>query len=77
VRLREFAGVRSTRGGLLYTEAALGDMVRAGARLGRIESVYGDEIEVIAAPVDGLFVRVTTLSTVAAGERVATVAVLE
>jgi predicted deacylase len=77
VRLREFAGVRSTRGGLLYTEAARGDMVRAGARLGRIESVYGDEIEVIAAPVDGLFVRVTTLSTVAAGERVATVAVLE
>jgi len=31
---------------------------------------------VIAAPADGLFVRTTTLSTVAAGERVATVGLL-
>src|SRR5262245_6516189 len=77
VRLREFVGVRSTRGGLLYTEAALGATVRAGDRLGRLENVYGDEVEVIAAPADGLFVRTTTLSTVAAGERVATVALFE
>jgi predicted deacylase len=77
VRLREFAGVRSTRGGLLYTEVSLGATVGAGARLGRIESVYGDEIEAIVAPADGLFVRTTTLSTVAAGERVATVALFE
>jgi hypothetical protein len=77
VRLREFVGVRSTRGGLLHTEASLGAMVRAGERLGRIESVYGDEVEAILAPIDGLFVRATTLATVAAGERVATVAVLD
>jgi len=76
MRLREFVGVRSARGGLLYTEAPLGASVRAGDRVGRIESVYGDEIEAILAPVDGLFVRATTLSTVAAGERVATVAIL-
>jgi predicted deacylase len=77
VRLREFVGVRSTRGGLLYTEASLGAIVRRGDRLGRIDNVYGDEIEVLAAPADGLFVRTTTLSTVAAGERVATVALLD
>jgi uncharacterized protein len=77
VRLREFVGVRSTRGGLLYTDASLGAMVRAGDRLGRIENVYGDEIEAVLAPADGLFARTTTLSTVAAGERVATVAILE
>ena len=77
VRLREFVGVRSTRGGLLFTEASLGAMVRAGDRLARIEGVYGEEVEAILAPVDGLFVRTTTLSTVAAGERVATVGVLE
>src|SRR5262245_10694901 len=77
VRLREFVGVRSTRGGLLYTETALGAMVRAGDRLARLESIYGDEVEVFRAPADGLFVRTTTLSTVAAGERVATVALLE
>ena len=52
-------------------------MVRRGERLGRLESIYGDEVEAIVAPADGLFVRTTTLSTVAAGERVATVARLE
>jgi hypothetical protein len=77
VRLREFVGLRSTRGGLLYTEADLGALVRAGDRLARLENVYGEEIEAFVAPVDGLFVRTTTLSTVAAGERVATVALLE
>ena len=77
VRLREFVGVRSTRGGLLYTDVSLGSTVRAGDRLGRIESVYGDAVEAILAPVGGLFVRTTTLSTVAAGERVATVAIPE
>ena len=51
--------------------------MRSGDRLGRLESVYGDEIEAIVAPADGLFVRTTTLSTVAAGERVATVALFE
>jgi hypothetical protein len=76
VRLREFLGLRSTRGGVLFTEASLGAMVRAGDRLARIEDVYGDEVEAIRAPADGLFVRTTTLSTVAAGERVATVALL-
>ncbi len=77
LRLREFVGLRSTRGGLLYTEASLGARVRTGERLARIESVYGEEVEVVLAPADGLFVRTTTLSTVAAGERVATVALLE
>ena len=76
VRMREFVGVRSTRAGLLFTEAALGAMVRRGERLARIESVHGDEVEVIPAPADGLFVRTTTLSTVAAGERVVTVGIL-
>ena len=77
VRLREFVGMRSTRGGLLYTEASLGAMVRAGDRLARIENVYGDEVETFRAPADGLFVRTTTLSTVAAGERVVTLALLD
>ena len=77
VRLREFVGLRSTRGGLLYTEATLGAMVRAGDRLARLENVYGEEVEAFVAPADGLFVRTTTLSTVAAGERVATVALLD
>ena len=77
VRMREFIGVRSTRGGLLYTDAVLGQMVKRGDRLARIVSVWGDEVERIDAPADGLFIRTTTLSTVAAGERVVTVALRE
>jgi predicted deacylase len=76
VRMREFVGVRSTRGGLLYTDVPLGEMVKQGQPLARVVSVWGDEVESIAAPVDGLFVRSTTLSTVSAGERVVTVALL-
>jgi len=77
VRVREFVGLRSTRGGLLTTAVELGAPVRRGDVLARIDGVYGDRIETIFSPVDGLFVRSTTLSTVAAGERVATVGVLE
>ena len=77
VRVREFVGLRATRGGLLTTEVALGAPVRRGDVLARIASVYGEEIETITSPVDGLYVRSTTLSTVAAGERVATVGVPE
>jgi predicted deacylase len=77
VRMREFVGIRSRRGGLLYTDARLGDMVEKGDLLARLVDVYGDEVERILAPASGVFVRSTTLSTVAAGERVATVGLLE
>jgi predicted deacylase len=77
VRMREFVGLRSTRGGVLYTEASLGAFVKKGDLLARIVSVYGDELERFPAPVDGLFVRSTTLATVSSGERVATIGLLE
>jgi hypothetical protein len=77
VRVREFVGLRAARGGLLTTAVELGAPVRRGEVLARIESIYGDALETITAPVDGLFIRSTTLSTVAAGERVATVGVPE
>jgi predicted deacylase len=77
VRIREFVGMRAARGGLLTTEVALGAPVRRGDVLARIHSVYGDELESFASPVDGVYVRSTTLSTVAAGERVVTVGVPE
>jgi uncharacterized protein len=77
VRMREFVGLRSTRGGVLYTEASLGALVKKGDLLARIVNVYGDEVERFLSPIDGLFVRSTTLSTVTSGERVATIGVLE
>jgi len=72
VRMQSFLGLRAARGGLLTTDAALGDRVEAGATLARIHDVYGDLVETITAPRAGIFVRSTTFSTVAAGERAAT-----
>jgi predicted deacylase len=75
VVMSQFVGLRASRGGLLHTELSLGSRVSAGDVLARIYSVYGDEREVIRAPVDGVFVRMTTFPSVAAGERVATLGV--
>jgi predicted deacylase len=75
VVMTRFVGLRATKGGLLQTEMGLGARVRAGDVLARIYSVYGDELEVIRAPEDGVFVRMTTFPSVAAGERVATLGV--
>jgi uncharacterized protein len=73
--IRDLVGIRAKRGGLLSTEVALGARVTEGTVLARIWNIYGDEIESIAAPADGLFIRATTLSTVATGDRVATIGV--
>jgi len=70
--MRDFLGLRARRGGLLITEVKLGQAVKQGDLLCRVVDIFGDEVERIVAPVDGLFVRATTLSTVTTGERVAT-----
>jgi predicted deacylase len=77
VRMKEFVGVRATRGGILHTEAQLGVRVKRGDILARTVSIHGDEVEKFSAPVDGVFIRSTTLSTVTTGERVITVGVLD
>ncbi|GBD47109.1 succinylglutamate desuccinylase/aspartoacylase family protein [Methylopila sp. Yamaguchi] len=74
--MRDFLGLRANRGGLLITERALGEAVKAGDVLCRIFNVYGDEVEVVSAPEDGLLVRTTTLGSVSKGERVATLGLL-
>jgi uncharacterized protein len=73
--MTQFVGLRASKGGLLYTAASLGARVKRGDVLARIYSVYGDEREVIRAPLDGTFVRMTTFPSVAAGERVVTLGV--
>ncbi len=70
--MKDFVGIRANRGGLLLTDIALGEKVKKGDRIGRILNVYGDIVEEVIAPVDGLFVRSTTLGSVSRGERVAT-----
>jgi len=74
--MREFLGLRAQRGGLLLNRKKLGDLVKAGDILCSIVDIYGDEVESIVAPEDGIFVRTTTLSTVSRGERAATLGLL-
>jgi predicted deacylase len=71
-RLRDFLGLRATRGGLLRTIATLGEVVRAGEPLAEVVDIWGMTLETLAAPEDGVFVRSTTLCTVSSGERAAT-----
>ena len=74
--MREFLGLRAQRGGLLLNRKKLGDLVKAGDTLCSIVDIYGDEVETIVAPENGIFVRTTTLSTVSRGERAATLGLL-
>jgi predicted deacylase len=67
-----FLGLRAHHGGLLATVPPLGAAVRAGDVLCRITDIFGDVLETVTAPQDGLLVRTTTMSTVSQGERVAT-----
>lgn len=74
--MRDFLGIRANKGGLLINAATLGQSVRQGDVLGRIVNVFGDVVEEVIAPEDGLLVRTTTLGSVSRGERVATLGLL-
>jgi predicted deacylase len=73
--MRYFLGLRATRGGLLYNEVELGQSVKRGDLLCRVVGIFGEELERFVAPRDGYVVRLTTLSTVTTGERVATLGI--
>ena len=75
--MNRFANIRAKRGGLLHTEASLGAFLKKGDLVARTVSVFGDALEEFVAPEDGVFIRATTLSTVAEGERVAALGVVE
>ncbi len=74
--MRDFLGLRATKGGLLRTEVELGAVVERDQLLATIVDIWGDTVETIRAPVAGVFVRSTTLSNVSTGERVATLGLL-
>lgn len=74
--MRDFLGLRATKGGLLYTHPKLGDVVEKGTLVAHTENVYGDVVERFTAPERAVFVRATTLSTVSTGERTVTLGLL-
>ncbi len=74
--MRDFLGLRASRGGLLRTEVELGAVVAKDQVLATIVDIFGDTVETIRAPEAGVFVRSTTLSNVSTGERAATLGLL-
>ena len=74
--MRDFLGMRATKGGLLYTHAVLGSVVEKDTLVAHTENVYGDVVERFVAPERAVFVRATTLSTVSTGERTVTLGLL-
>lgn len=74
--MKEFVGLRARSGGLLYNHVKLGQPVKQGDLLATIRDVFGDQVERVLAPLDGYAVRLTTLSTVSTGERVATLGIV-
>jgi predicted deacylase len=73
--MSDFVGLRAHRGGLLRTEVELGAVVKKGQLLATITDIWGDTVEKVIAPQDGVFVRSTTLSNLASGERASTLGV--
>jgi uncharacterized protein len=60
------AGVLSESPGLWFPEVAVGTFVTQGTRLGRLEDLFGDEVQEILAPVTGVLIY--GLSSLAAVE---------
>lgn len=45
--------IRSSRGGIVTKTIDLGELVKKGSVIARIHNLYGEEVEVIRAPIDG------------------------
>jgi len=68
--IRAMHVVRARRGGLVERRVELKDEVREGDILATITNIFGEQTEVIRAPISGPIVRIATFPIVSAGERV-------
>ena len=64
--VRRFAWLRSTEEGWWEPEVRAGDEVRAGSSLGTVRNLFGDVIEPVSAPEDGVVLFLTTSPAVTA-----------
>jgi predicted deacylase len=61
--------VPATEGGLFRPTVALGDRVRRGHTVATIRDVFGDVVEEISAPVDGLVCSYRTIPPILPGDQ--------
>ena len=67
--------VRATVGGMLRYHVSPGEAVEAGQPIATIVSVFGEEQNVLTAPMNGMVLGMTTLPTVKPGEPVCHIAI--
>ena len=67
--IRAMHVVRARRGGLVERRVELTDEVREGDVLATVTNIFGEQTEVIRAPISGPIVRIATFPIVSAGER--------
>jgi predicted deacylase len=65
--------VAATRGGMSHLKVKPGDFVEKGQVLAEIRNMFGDVIEELRSPFNGIIVRCSLLPTVATGARVCNV----
>ncbi len=65
--------VTANRGGMSHLKVKPGEYVRAGQVVAEIRDMFGDVIEELRAPFNGIIVRCSLLPTVATGARVCNV----
>jgi predicted deacylase len=58
--VNRFTWLRAPSEGMWYPAVTTGEQVREGQRIGRIGNVYGDTMEEIAAPHDGVILFITS-----------------
>lgn len=64
--------IKTNHGGLLFIRMeSLGTRIRKGDLLGHITNLFGEVVERITAPVDGLVIRLLTLASIREGDSVA------
>lgn len=67
------AEIAATRGGMSHLKVAPGSFVEKGQLLAEIHNMFGDVIEELRSPFNGIIVRCSLLPTVATGARVCNV----
>jgi predicted deacylase len=68
--IRSMHVIRARRGGIVHRRVELKDEVREGDVVATITNIFGEQTEVIRAPISGPIVRIATFPIVSAGERV-------
>lgn len=68
VQLKGWSWLRSEVNGLYYPEVAVGEQVKAGQDVGRIADVFGNTLQSITAPADGVVLFLVTSLAINTGD---------